>query len=85
MKFPEWVVAWFARKAKDDATRQAQIEAESARFRYATAVPHECDKAFWEMQPGRDSNMTAEARYGCPVCDKGEFRGGWGSSLWLEQ
>jgi hypothetical protein len=81
MKFPEWVTAWFTRKNQDvtAATKEDEL-----RSKYLAAVPHVCDKRFWVLQPGRDSNMTAEARYGCPVCDEGEFRGGWGSSLWLD-
>lgn len=47
--------------------------------------PHVCKPEDWVLQPGRDSSSTAESRYGCPICDKGEFRGGWGSSLWLEK
>ena len=33
----------------------------------------------------QDSNMSAEARFGCIKCQYSEFRGGTGSEIWLEK
>lgn len=33
----------------------------------------------------QDNSMSAEAKFGCLQCKKTEFRGGWGSEIWLER
>lgn len=53
--------------------------------RYMTQEPHRCVKRMWVLRKGESSNSTGEAKYACPKCGDWEFRGGWGSSIWLEK
>lgn len=49
---------------------------------------HSCkedDDDYWTLLPGRSSGMSGESKFACRECGETMFRGGWGSSIWLER
>lgn len=49
---------------------------------------HTCDEnddSKWRLIPGRDSSSTGEAKFACVVCGHEQFRGSWGSAIWLDR
>lgn len=78
------------------ATVQRQYRLYGRNWPWQKAVPpieddldllHACggDNGRWVLLEGMSSGSTGEAKFKCNSCGKEEFRGGWGSSIWLER